>query len=276
MSLATTTELEEAIVKVLADELELDMIWARFDKTTLEQERQFKPVIRRQFKNQEAEVLSNVGKSVPLDMVGDLTPTEIMSGWLFDEAAWGVLLERAAKPFIDTSMTEGAIEGIRGINAGLDIDLALSFNVNDPNVVTIINDKLHKFSFEVNDETTKLLKKEFREAIAEGDTIRNVEKRVEKVFSFNDKVRTNRIARTEILGAHNAGTFEAMVNSGVVETKQWINSRDGKVRDTHQTTEIVPLMDRFSMGLRFPGDWTGTASETINCRCAMRAKGFVI
>ena len=62
MSLATQTE--DAIVKFLADELELDMIWARFDKTTLEQERQFKPVIRRQFNSQEAEVLSNVARSV--------------------------------------------------------------------------------------------------------------------------------------------------------------------------------------------------------------------
>jgi len=273
MPLATQTE--EAIVKVLADDLELDMIWARFDKTTLEQEKQFKPIIRREFKKQEDEVLTNVARSLPLDL-RDETPTEIMAGWLFDEDAWNALLERAAKPFVDTSMVEGAIEGIRGINAGLGIDLALSFNVNDPNVVTIINDKLHKFSFEVNDETTRLLKKEFREAIAEGDTIKNVEKRVEKVFNFNDKVRTNRIARTEILGAHNAGTFEAMVNSGVVATKQWINSRDGRVRETHSNTEIRPLMERFTNGLRFPGDWTGDASEIINCRCAMRAKEFVI
>lgn len=274
MTLATQTE--EAIVKVLADELELDMIWARFDKTTLQQEARFKPVIRQQFNAQEAEVLSNVGRSIPLDMITDQTPTQIMNNWLFDETAWGALLERAAKPFIDTSMVEGAIEGIRGINAGLGIDLALSFNVNDPNVVQIANDKLLKFSFEVNQETTRLLKKEFREAIAAGDTLRNVEKRVEKVFGFNDKVRTNRIVRTEILGYHNAGTFEAMVQSGVVETKQWINSRDARVRESHRITEVVPLMDRFSTGLRFPGDWTGEASEVINCRCVMRAKSFVI
>ena len=274
MSLATQTE--DALVKVLADDLELDMIWARFDKTTLEQERQFKPVIRAQFNNQEADVLSNVARSVPLDMREGETPTQIMNGWLFDSAVWIPVFESAAKPFMNASLVEGAVEGIRGINAGLGIDLSLSFNVNDPNVVQIVNDKLFKFSFEVNQETTRLLRNEFKEAIAQGDTLRNVEKRVEKVFGFNNKVRTNRIVRTEILGYHNAGTFEAMVNSGVVAEKQWINSRDGKVRETHQTTEIVPLMDRFSMGLRFPGDWTGDVGEIANCRCAMRAKSFVI
>lgn len=274
MSLATQTE--DALVKVLADDLELDMIWARFDKTTLEQERQFKPVIRRQFNTQEADVLSNVARSVPLDMRAGETPTQIMNGWLFDSAVWIPVFEQAAKPFMNASLVEGAIEGIRGINAGLGIDLSLSFNVNDPNVVQIVNDKLFKFSFEVNGETERLLRNEFKEAIAQGDTLRNVEKRVEKVFGFNDKVRTKRIARTEILGYHNAGTFEAMVNSGVVADKQWINSRDSKVRESHQTTEIVPLMDRFSMGLRFPGDWTGAVGEIVNCRCALRAKTFVI
>ena len=128
----------------------------------------------------------------------------------------------------------------------------------------------------MNKETERLLRNEFKEAIANGDTLRNVEKRVEKVFGFNDKVRTNRVVRTEILGYHNAGTFEAMVNSGVVADKQWINSRDSKVRETHDNTEIRPLMERFANGLRFPGDWTGTAAEIINCRCAMRAKSFVI
>jgi len=269
---------EQVIVKGIADELELDMIWDRFDKTAKEQEAEFKPVLRRQFKNQEAEVLANVGKSIPLDVDTGQTPAEIYTPWLFDEAAWNVLLASAAKPFIETSMVEGAIEGIRGINAGLDIDLSLSFNVNDPNVVRIINDKLHTFSFEVNAETTKLLKKEFREAIAEGDTMRNIEKRVAKVFNFNDKVRTKRIAQTEILGAYNSGTYEAMNNSGVVDTKRWIATRDGKTRESHKAIdgEVVGLKERFSNGLRFPGDWTGALAEFINCRCAMKAQDFLI
>lgn len=269
MSLAMQPELEEALIKELADEIELDLLWIRFDKTTRQQEREFRPVLRNQFTKQKDEVLSNVAKSPPVETLSG-TPAEIYTPWLFDEAGWAVLMERAAKPFIETSMTEGAIAQIRDINNALNISLDLSFNVNDPNVVTIINDKLHKFSFEVNDETLKLLKKEFREAIADGDTIRNVEKRVEKVFRFNSRVRTERIARTEIVGAHNAGNFEAMVNTGVVDEKEWIETRDGKTREAHQRGgggvggERVPVKEPYSNGLMFPGDWSGPAAEVIN------------
>jgi hypothetical protein len=300
LSPTTQRQIATAITLRLAkeiDELQLDMIWDQFAKTTLQQENRMKPVLRDRFTRQKEDVLIRIQRnpipeeerSIPewtedttshqvyldiSDYIGSRlykAPSDVTDLWLLNLDEWNVVLEEAVRPFIETSFTEGAEEAINGINDDLDVTMSVGFDVRDP-----VQDKLQKFSFEVNDETNKLLKKEFTEALAQGESIRKIESRVAKVFGFSSRVRTNRIARTEIIGAHNAGSFEAMVNSGIVATKRWINSRDAKVRDTHQTSEVVPLMERFSMGLRFPGDWTGSVGEIVNCRCAMRAESYLI
>ena len=251
------------------------MIWDAFAKTTLQQENRMKPALRNVFKRQKEDVLIRIQRN-PIPDERSVKQDSVFSPWLFSSGEWNVVLEEAARPFVEAAMFEGTEEAILGINNDLDITLLAEFNVRDPNIQTIITNKLQTFSFKVNKETTRLLKAEFVEALANGESIRKIEARVAKVFGFTSRVRTNRIAKTEIIGAHNAGSFEAMVNSGIVATKRWINSRDAKVRDTHQTSEVVPLMERFSMGLRFPGDWTGAVGEIVNCRCAMRAETYLI
>lgn len=276
LSPKTLRRVKITIIEKLADELQLDMLWDAFAKTTLQQENRLKPVLRAVFRRQKEDVLRRMERNPIPEERGIKAPSDIYNPWLFSDAEWKVVLEEAARPFIEASMFEGTEEAILGINNDLDIVLPIEFNVRDPNIQVIINDKLQKFSFEVNAETTRLLKDEFIEGLAKGESIRKLEARVAKVFGFTSRVRTNRIARTEIIGAHNAGSFEAMVNSGIVATKRWINSRDAKVRETHQTSEVVPLMELFSMGLRFPGDWTGDVGEIVNCRCAMRAETYLI
>lgn len=278
--LATKRQIATTITFRLAkeiDELQLDVIWDAFAKTTLQQENRLKPVLRDVFRRQKEDVLRRMERNpIQEEERSVKAPSDIYNPWLFSAAEWNVVLEEAARPFVEASMFEGAEEAILGINNDLDVTLPVAFDVRDPNIQVIINDKLMTFAPKVNTETERLLKDEFIEGLAKGESIRKLEARVAKVFGFTDRVRTNRIVRTEIIGAHNAGSWEAMVNSGVVKTKRWINSRDAKVRETHQTSEVVPLMDLFSMGLRFPGDWTGSVGEIVNCRCAMRAEDYLI
>ena len=275
MNIAYLPYLEE-VTKGVADEIEMTLRWNLFAKTTLQQERKFKPVLRKAFTAQEADVLKRVAKNPPPTKQ---TPSEIYQPWLFDSEEWQIKLEDVARPFIEAAMIEGAAFGIRDIGNRLGVTIALDFDVKDPNVVKIINDKLHTFSFEVNQETAKLLKAEFTEAIKNGESIPKIEKRVKKVFGFTKKSRVNTIARTEIGGAYSAGTFESMVASGVVKTKKWINSRDAKVREAHRKPldgEVVALEKPFSNGLMFPRDWTGALAQFINCRCIMMAEDFLI
>jgi HK97 family phage portal protein len=122
-------------------------------------------------------------------------------------------------------------------------------------------------------ETTKLA---IREQIAEGldnnESSREIAARIREVFDEADTYRSYLIARTEVGGAANYGAQESARQSGVVETKTWISSRDDRVRDSHAPGtgvdgETVGLDEPYSNGLYQPGDPNGPASEICNCRC---------
>lgn len=87
------------------------------------------------------------------------------------------------------------------------------------------------------------------------------------------QVRANRIARTEAVGSYNAATLAALADEGVTG-KQWVSTRDARTRPTHIAADgqTVPLGEPFIVGgsaLMMPGDPSGPASDTINCRCTI-------
>lgn len=85
------------------------------------------------------------------------------------------------------------------------------------------------------------------------------------------------VARTESVGAQSAATIEAArLQAGVLGEDNlqqvWMCTLDGKTRPSHFAADgqRVALGSRFKVGhtdLRYPGDPSGPASETINCRC---------
>jgi len=90
--------------------------------------------------------------------------------------------------------------------------------------------------------------------------------------------RAARIARTETHGAANFGANEAARETGLRLRREWISSDDERTRESHALAngQIVGQDEPFTVGyvsLMYPGDPSGPASETINCRCAI---GFVV
>jgi len=86
-------------------------------------------------------------------------------------------------------------------------------------------------------------------------------------FSIN---RAFTIARTEVAAASNYGLFQAGKQSGVATKKTWVNSRDSRVRDSHDFKESIPMDEKFKNGLMYPGDMkAGKAKEVIKCRCTL-------
>ncbi|HXG70887.1 MAG TPA: phage minor head protein [Gemmatimonadaceae bacterium] len=90
-------------------------------------------------------------------------------------------------------------------------------------------------------------------------------------------LRGEMIARTETLTALNASNYESLlqtIDGGVVRIDQvqreWRTSMDGRVRDSHtrMNRERRGLYERFSNGLMYPGDPSGSAAQRINCRCS--------
>lgn len=56
--------------------------------------------------------------------------------------------------------------------------------------------------------------------------------------------------------------------------KQWDAVLDGRTRDSHRRVdgEIRELDEKFSNGLMFPGDPSGSAAEVVNCRCTANTR----
>lgn len=82
-----------------------------------------------------------------------------------------------------------------------------------------------------------------------------------------------RIARTESHRVKNQAAYDAANDSqkaGADVLKQWDASLDGATRPSHRQVdgEIRELDEKFSNGLRYAGDPSGSAAEVINCRCA--------
>ena len=304
MELILPTMLIEKMSDILAEKLiEMDMDargWA-FAKATERQEQTFIEMLRPLFAAQEKEVIRNVERRpnryyASGVRMGDTAGAVVgahpdafqaaIAGssslparsqykapgdeWLFDEAEWGTEFQRSGKPLILGAVRDG------GEQALIDLGLAINFNTTHPGVLEFIAEKVPKFSFDVNNTTLDMLRKEFKEAIDEGEGIYQITKRVEKVFGFTEKYRNERIARTEIIGATNKGGHEGMRQSGVVETRIWISTRDNLTRDSHRAIdgETAPLDGRYSNGLRWPGDYMGPAEEIINCRCTEGAYSF--
>ena len=139
-----------------------------------------------------------------------------------------------------------------------------------------------KLSKEANSYTkeqlTDAIVNSVHEAVSDGfneaETIDQIVDRIDDVYKFADDTRAERIARTEVIGASNAGATEAMRQAGT-QSKEWLSSRDDKVRDTHKALDgnVVSLNEDFvspsGETLNFPGDPSADPSEIVNCRCSV-------
>ena len=82
-------------------------------------------------------------------------------------------------------------------------------------------------------------------------------------YSDRSAFKSMRVARTETSHAAGYGQREAARQSGVVKAKQWISSRDSRVRDEHVVMdgETVKFDEPYSDGSMYPGE------QDIMCRC---------
>lgn len=87
----------------------------------------------------------------------------------------------------------------------------------------------------------------------------------------------NRIVRTEGHRIQQASTMDAQKvakSKGADIVKQWDAVLDGRTRDSHRRVdgETRELEEKFSNGLLYPGDPSGSAAEVINCRCTSNTR----
>ena len=220
------------------------------------------------FERQESDVLRKVGKKNYTGLDSGSWIEYVMKAvddWVFDEAQWQVTFEEFGQLLLPEVVED------RGEKEMMQLFVGVEFDVDNPRVTDFLDKKVHKFSFETNDTTIRALKKEFREALAKGEGIPQIEKRVRRVFGIAKRSRSTNIARTEVIGASNFGAHEAYQQSGVVAKEEWLATQDMRTREAHAAMdgEQKELDDTFSNGLRFPGDPRGSPDQICNCRCTI-------
>lgn len=128
---------------------------------------------------------------------------------------------------------------------------------------------------DVGDHLWNNLRQDVVKAIETGDVRDRLAKTLQETGDFSRR-RAMVIARTEVIGAYNAGSFAggaALGEFGPVE-KYWGTGLDERVRPEHAAAEgqTVPFALPFVVGgeqLMYPGDQSGSPWNVIMCRCSM-------
>lgn len=108
-----------------------------------------------------------------------------------------------------------------------------------------------------------------------GDSIPEIAKRVSRELGSRSLGDSVRYARTAVTGAENKGRDDAynrVGKKGVPLTRMWLATLDNRTRHSHRHLHgEIRKGERYSNGLRYPGDTSGNPSEFWNCRCSETA-----
>lgn len=126
----------------------------------------------------------------------------------------------------------------------------------------------------IGDELWAHAREGLTEGLAAGETVPQLSKRVRDAAGVTAP-RGTVIARTEIVGASNAGSIASMRAADISDmTKTWLATGDSRTRPSHRDADgqTVGINDTFVVGGESadrPLDPLLSAAEAVNCRCTM-------
>lgn len=126
----------------------------------------------------------------------------------------------------------------------------------------------------ISDTTRKMIQHIISVGLVTGMTSEQMGAELVKQGVIHSQSRSATIARTEAHRSANATVYQSVKAIGIEMTKKWISGGDARVRDSHRRVNgrVLPVDEPFSVGasrLMYPSDPTGSASETVNCRCVL-------
>lgn len=132
----------------------------------------------------------------------------------------------------------------------------------------------------VSKETLKQIRKSLDKVAQLGLSIPEASKLIRSDWQGMSRMRSVRIARTEIIGASNRGAIIGAESTGIPMEKEWISTRDDRTRSEafdhiEPDGQLQALNGRFNVSgeeLEFPGDASGSPGNVINCRCSVAFK----
>jgi len=123
----------------------------------------------------------------------------------------------------------------------------------------------------VNNLIDEILEEGYQNGLGIPEIQRQMRDRLIEGLTSINKYQAERIARTEVIGASNTGSFEGAKETGVALGKEWMTSGLPGIRQSHLYYEFLGVVDmdyEYNTGLQYPGDPNGEAEEIINCRCS--------
>jgi SPP1 gp7 family putative phage head morphogenesis protein len=204
---------------------------------------------------------------------------------LFRPRDWDGRLKASARKLLDRLATASAAAEWQEYGPGRRRDLKADLEAQKvrpgPAARTAIESFLDQtFSqpwwAEVNDGVREDLEQALREGREAGENLDQLASRVKTALGGAGTVRAERIARTELTGALNAGadaTRRELASMGLVKGKEWLALDDEATRPEHAEAhgQQVAADAPFVVGgeeCQYPGDVSLSAGNRINCRCA--------
>lgn len=126
--------------------------------------------------------------------------------------------------------------------------------------------------------TKKALQAEIDAAVANGEGVKQLAGRINKLYGSSMGYRSVRIARSQLTDAVADGNLTALVDEGETE-KEWSTVMDGKERESHHNAngQIVGIHEQFKLDGGYadrPGDPDLPPEESVNCRCDVVRPGL--
>lgn len=196
-------------------------------------------------------------------------------------ATWNTFAETELVPFlVDTFLdSAGAVAKGAGKVVGETIDvLSSDFAVQ---ALSLAQNRMKGIGAQLWSQ----IQDQLTEGFAAGESIEQLAARLSTVAGLSTP-RALVTARTEVIGAANAGAYEQMVFAGFTDEevqKEWLATEDPRTRESHRNADgqKVALHQPFVVdvvhegivtgteNLNFPGDPLGSAGNVINCRCSI-------
>lgn len=197
-----------------------------------------------------------------------LTVGQVRAEDLVDMATLVPEWEAAAKVPAKRALRSGYL------SMGEDIGMGkLPFDTEAPRVALFIKDRMAGKVESIAQTALDSLRSIISGVVDEGQTVDELSQRIREHFDTMPSHASMRIARTETTGLYNQAGVWAMADSGVVEMKEWLSSRDAFVRPSHVEADgqRVKVGEDFVLaGGRGPAPGLiDAAEESINCRCGV-------
>lgn len=179
------------------------------------------------------------------------------------------------KTVVDTaaSHTRGQLQAV--------VDGALTAAIEDPFMIPPPADLLaeiylksrQKFIVDIGNDTWGDIRRSLVEGMQDGEGIPELRDRITGITEF-EHARAERIARTEVIGAVNAGSIGQVRAANMQTEKTWLATNDLRTRPSHAAVNgvTIDLAQSFNVSgwpMDRPHDPSAPAEEIIECRCTL-------